>query len=109
MRGLYGCYSEAVLVGFYAIFRKNTLRKMSEAVDDNDMIAYMKMTDDYLFYRILYSEEPELMRSRELLESIQRRKLHKFVGQTQLKGDQIKPKVRPIIIFSGFFFFYNMN
>ena len=72
---------------------------MSEAVDDNDMIAYMKMTDDYLFYRILYSEEPELMRSRELLENIQRRKLHKFVGQTQLKGDQIRPKV--IIKFSG--------
>ena len=62
------------------------MRKMSEAIDDIE--AYMKMNDYSIYFQILHSTEPGLEDSRKLLLKIQKRELYKFIGQTQLKGDQ---------------------
>nr|XP_057939570.1 deoxynucleoside triphosphate triphosphohydrolase SAMHD1 [Doryrhamphus excisus] len=53
---------------------------LSTAIDD--MEAYSKLTD-HVFEQILYSSTPELAEARQILHNILRRRLYKFVGQTQ--------------------------
>ena len=54
--------------------------KMSECIDD--MAAYTTLTDN-IFEQILYSYDPNLQESKQILENIVRRKLYKSVGQTR--------------------------
>lgn len=63
--------------------------KMSDAI--HDMVAFSKMTD-FVFFMILYSNEPKLKESKEILANILRRNLYKCVGQTQLKHNSVISK-----------------
>ncbi|XP_074500272.1 deoxynucleoside triphosphate triphosphohydrolase SAMHD1-like [Sebastes fasciatus] len=60
---------------------KGKMFKLSTAIDD--MEAYTKLTDAYVFEKILHSTDDELKEAREILENITKRKLYKFLGQTQ--------------------------
>ncbi|XP_040290956.1 deoxynucleoside triphosphate triphosphohydrolase SAMHD1-like [Bufo bufo] len=63
---------------------------ISGSVDD--MVAYTKLTDNIL-HQILYSNEPELSKARDILRKVERRQLYKYVGQTQPNADSgIKPE-----------------
>ena len=64
--------------------------RMSEVIED--MVAYAKLTDG-IFERILYSTEPELEESRQILQKILRRELYKCVGQTKVKEGKNITKV----------------
>ena len=66
---------------------------MVGAVKDMDMVAFSQITD-HIFVRILHSTEPELEDARNILRNILRRKLYKFIGQTQLKANQVLSKVQ---------------
>lgn len=57
---------------------------MSEAVKENDMEAYSKITDE-VFNRILDDRSDGLKDSRVLLERIQKRKLYKLAHMTIIK------------------------
>nr|XP_045012444.1 deoxynucleoside triphosphate triphosphohydrolase SAMHD1 isoform X2 [Jaculus jaculus] len=56
---------------------------ISTAIDD--MEAFTKLTDN-IFLEILYSTDPNLCGAREILRNIECRKLYKYVGETQPKG-----------------------
>uniref|UniRef100_G3SPI6 Deoxynucleoside triphosphate triphosphohydrolase SAMHD1 n=2 Tax=Loxodonta africana TaxID=9785 RepID=G3SPI6_LOXAF len=62
--------------------------RLSTAIDDVE--AFTKLTDN-IFLEILYSTDPRLDVAREILKKIECRKLYKYVGQTQPKG-QVKIK-----------------
>ncbi|XP_074068107.1 deoxynucleoside triphosphate triphosphohydrolase SAMHD1 [Macrotis lagotis] len=62
--------------------RKYTL---STAIDD--MEAYTKLTDN-IFLDILHSNDPKLAEAREILHKVECRKLYKFVGETQPRGEE---------------------
>ncbi|KAJ8257848.1 hypothetical protein GJAV_G00190390 [Gymnothorax javanicus] len=62
---------------------KDEIFSISTAIDD--MEAYTKLTG-HIFEQILYSSSPELAEARAILHDINRRKLYKFVGQTQPTG-----------------------
>ncbi|KAL1021605.1 hypothetical protein UPYG_G00015460 [Umbra pygmaea] len=53
---------------------------MSTAIDD--MEAYTKLTD-HVFDQILYSPLPDLAEAREILQSVTKQHLYRFVGQTK--------------------------
>ena len=57
--------------------------KLSETV--TDMVAYTKVNDS-LFLKILHSTEPELQEARKILENVERRRLYRFIGQTNPKA-----------------------
>jgi len=56
--------------------------KLSETI--NDMAAYTKVNDS-VYLNILHSSEPELQEARMILEKIERRRLYRFIGQTNPK------------------------
>jgi len=58
------------------------LLKLSETI--KDMVAYTKVTDS-LYLRVLHSTEPELEKARQILESVECRRLYRFIGQTNPK------------------------
>ncbi|XP_071968325.1 deoxynucleoside triphosphate triphosphohydrolase SAMHD1 [Engystomops pustulosus] len=65
------------------------LYTISGSVDD--MVAYTKLTDN-IFHQILYSTDPKLLESGDILRKVERRQLYKYVGQTQPNDDaKIKP------------------
>ena len=57
--------------------------KLSETIDD--MVAYTRVNDSILL-NILNSTEPQLDRARQILENIERRRLYRFIGQTNPKS-----------------------
>ncbi|XP_074644284.1 deoxynucleoside triphosphate triphosphohydrolase SAMHD1-like isoform X2 [Tubulanus polymorphus] len=62
------------------------MMKMSESIDD--MVAYSKLTD-YVTHQIKMSTDPNLKKSRDILEKIEKRKLYKCIGQTQSHINEI--------------------
>ncbi|CAH2292618.1 deoxynucleoside triphosphate triphosphohydrolase SAMHD1 [Pelobates cultripes] len=62
---------------------------ISGSVDD--MEAYTKLTDN-IFQQILYSSDPKLSESRDILRKVELRQLYKYVGQTHpTSSNRIKP------------------
>ncbi|ESO82808.1 hypothetical protein LOTGIDRAFT_61530, partial [Lottia gigantea] len=51
---------------------------LSECIDD--VVAYTKLTDN-IYQDILWSEDPKLMKARELLNRVQKRQLFRCIGQ----------------------------
>ena len=58
----------------------------------NDMAAYMQLSD-HIYYKILYSVEPELEEAREILKKIERRQIYKCIGSYKLKNSNQMTKV----------------
>ena len=56
--------------------------KLSETIDD--MVAYTRVNDSILL-TILNSTDPQLDEARQILENIERRRLYRFIGQTNPK------------------------
>lgn len=73
---------------------KGIMFKMSGAI--YDMTAYMKMTDENIFNRILYDthNHQNADRARKILENVCKRNIYKLVDQTQLKADKIAKNTR---------------
>ena len=56
--------------------------KLSDTI--SDMVAYTKVNDSLLL-SILHSAQPELEPARKILEKVERRRLYRFIGQTNPK------------------------
>ena len=68
--------------------------KLSETIDD--MVAYTRVNDSVLL-NILNSIEPQLDRARQILENIERRRLYRFIGQTNPKSGREDVMVLPVV------------
>jgi len=58
---------------------------LSEACDD--VSQFSKLTDEFLFRSIQYSDDPKLKVSREILNRISKRQLYKLVGSIEYCGE----------------------
>jgi len=66
------------------------------------MVAYTKV-DDSLFRTILHSSEPELEEARQILQNVERRRLYRFIGQTNPKAgreDVMVATLLPVLFLS---------
>ena len=80
-----------------AVTVSSQMLKLSETV--NDMVAYTKVNDS-LFLRIVHSTEPELEEARRILEKVERRRVYRFIGQTNPKPGREDVMVTTVYYFS---------
>jgi len=78
--------------------------KLSETI--SDMVAYTKVNDS-IFLSILNSSELELEEARKILEKIERRRLYRFIGQTNPKPGREDVMVTALLPVP--FFFHTCN
>lgn len=55
---------------------------MSECILEENMDAYVKLTDDVIHHILLHSD-PQLKKSQQLVQDLWRRKLYMFVAESQ--------------------------
>ena len=56
-------------------------------IQENDIDRFVKLNDN-IFLEVLYSDDPRLKESREILERVEKRMLYKYIGSTVLPNDK---------------------
>ncbi|XP_025115815.1 deoxynucleoside triphosphate triphosphohydrolase SAMHD1-like isoform X1 [Pomacea canaliculata] len=66
---------------FLLIPGKGKMLKMSECIKEENMDAYMNLNDS-IFHQILLSPDPNLQKSKDILQALQRRRLYKCAAES---------------------------
>lgn len=73
--------NQIILLNTYDVFKNRKMLKMSECIKEENMDAYMNLNDS-IFHQILLSPDPNLQKSKDILQALQRRRLYKCAAES---------------------------